>query len=303
MQGSDGRFILRCMNEKWLATLRQAADAPDLLSKLRSSGLGFVRGAFGSLPFFASTRIVHDAEPESEDATHYLLVPTGPGPDDFALVERRVLPAGVSAVNSLPKVRIFHVHDRAAFDLLESRLRDDLSVASAAGEPPPGDDFAARLEELGDIIDRRSHWLTGGLVVVGGLVAVANPLLGLGIVAKSLVPELGGRLSRFTLESAARSMRKLSASLRDSERRRAAEKEVKRMKPELVVDPFLAFIARQYALGERADPVMDELECLPEWWRDPRQRLVAGVCSEILKGDDPVGRWAAQLQSRFEGLP
>ena len=54
------------------------------------------------------------------------------------------------------------------------------------------------------------------------------------------------------------------------------------MKPELVEDGVLQFLERMTALGEKGDPLMAELDQLPEWWRDRDQTLTMKVVAEVV---------------------
>jgi hypothetical protein len=149
---------------------------------------------------------------------------------------------------------------------------------------------------LGEEIDKQSHWVTGGLIVVGGVVAIANPLLGVGIAAKAILPELGGKLTKFGLGAAADKMREVTSSWRSGRARKEAEAEVKAMKPELVEDGVLQFLDRMTALGEKGDPLMAELDQLPDWWLDRDQTLTMKVVAEVV--DFPG--WADWLVSARE---
>ena len=263
--------------------------------------MAFLRSTIGSLPFLAATAVDASAENPERDETHYFLVPDPAAKEGFTLVERRRLPEGTGAVNSLAKVRIFHVHDPAALVVLEKQL---VGKITASGDPGAGGierDLAGRLESMGEEIDRQSHWVTGGLIVIGGVVAVANPLLGIGIAAKALLPEIGGKLAKFGMGAAADSLRRVGDSLRSGMARRDAEAAVKRMKPELVVDPVLAFLDRIMAAGAESDPQMEELTRLPEWWRDRDQRMTFAAAVEVWAGGS-WQRWIDDVRGRLEAV-
>jgi hypothetical protein len=154
---------------------------------------------------------------------------------------------------------------------------------------------------MGEEIDRQSHWVTGGLIVIGGVVAVANPLLGIGIAAKALLPEIGGKLAKFGMGAAAESLRRVGDSLRSGLARREAEAAVKRMKPELVVDPVLSFLDRMLAGGPESDPELEELSRLPEWWRDRDQRMTFAAAAEVW-ADGPWQRWVSDVRARLDAV-
>lgn len=289
------------MQQAWTECVKRLREAPDAALEWSRSGVAFLRSSIGSLPFLAATAVAASAENPERDETHYFLVPDPAAKGGFSLVERRRLPEGTGAVNSLPKVRIFHVHDPAALAVLELQL---VGKIMASGEQAAGgieQDFAGRLESMGEEIDRQSHWVTGGLIVIGGVVAVANPILGVGIAAKALLPEIGGKLAKFGMGAAAESLRRVGDSLRSGMARRDAEAEVKRMTPELVVDPVLAFLDRIMAGGPESDPHMEELVRLPEWWRSRDQRMTFAAAVEVWAGG-PWQGWVSDVRARLDAV-
>lgn len=286
------------MQEVWKACLARLREAPDAALEWSRSGLGFLRTSIGSLPLFASTAVDAEAGNPERDETHYFLVPDASKEGEFVLVEKRRLPEGVGAVNSLPKVRVFHVHDPAGVKVLEERLVGKLALAGGAGFE---EDLAARLETMGGEIDKQSNLVTGGLVVIGGVVAIANPLLGVAIAAKALVPEIGGKLAKFGLGAAADSVRRIGSSLREGSARKKAAAEVRRMKPELVIDPVLAFLDRVTAGKGSVDPVFAELQDLPEWWLDRDRRFAMAAVVEVWT-DGPWAGWTRGVKSRLVSM-
>lgn len=281
--------------------MKRLREAPDAALEWGRSGIAFLSSSIGSLPFLAATAVDAAVENPPRDETHYFLVPDPSAAKGFTLVERRRLPEGVGVVNSLPKVRIFHVHDPAGLTVLEEQLVGKLTTPARPVNDGVEHDLADRLESMGEEIDKKSHWVTGGLIVIGGVVAVANPLLGIGIAAKALLPEIGGKLAKFGMGAAAESMRRLGSTLRESMARREATAEVKRMKPELAVDPVLSFLDRLVASGAACDPQFEELAHLPEWWRDRDQRMTLSVAVEVWK-EGPRKEWISDVRRRLEAV-
>ena len=106
----------------------------------------------------------------------------------------------------------------------------------------------------------------------------------------------------FLLEgSAADAVRRMGDSLRMGRARRDAEAQLKRMQPEVVVDPVLAFLDRIVAGGPKSQPLLMELDHLPEWWRDRDQRMtlsvVVGVWSNGCWSD-----WIADVRTRLDSV-
>lgn len=288
------------MQELWSQCLKRLKEAPDAALEWGRSGMAYLRSSVGSLPFLAGTSADIAAGNPERDETHYFLIPDPAEAGGFTLAERRRLPEGAAAVNSFPKVRIFHVHDPAAVLLLEERLAGKISVEKLRPAGLEGD-LAVRLETLGEEIDRQSHWVTGGLILIGGVVSVANPVLGIGIAAHALLPELGAKLAKFGFGAAADTLKRVSNSWRTSSARKEASCEVKRMKPELVIDPVLVFLSRIMAGGPKDDPYLAELDSLPQWWLDRDQRMTMEVASRIWQAG-PWNDWADDVRRRLAVL-
>ena len=286
------------LSRTWIDCVKAISAAPNAAQAWAKSGMSYLQSTIGSLRLFSSTKVDAAVGNPAQDESHYFLIPQPTG--GFVLAERRRLPEGVGTVNSLPKVRIFHVHDLAGVAVLEEQLLGRLAKERLQGPGLDGD-LAKRLETIGEEIDRQSFWVTGGLVVVGSAVAIANPLLGIGIAAKALLPELGSKLTKFGLGAAADSVRRMGNSWRERSARKEAQSEIRRLKPQVVIDPVLAFLDEQVALGTKADPTMRELERLPEWWRQREQRLTMSVVSEVLDTAWPT--WMRSVQERLSDLP
>ena len=76
---------------------------------------------------------------------------------------------------------------------------------------------------------------------------------------------------------------------------------MKRMKPELRVDPVLAFLDRVVADGAAGAPHLVELECLPEWWRDPDLRLTMAAAADAWDVG-PWHEWASDVKERIKAV-
>ena len=59
---------------------------------------------------------------------------------------------------------------------------------------------AAAWKKLADDIDSLDSKLTYGMLLVGGIAAIFNPIVGAGIAAKALLPSISGSLARYGLK-------------------------------------------------------------------------------------------------------
>jgi len=152
-----------------------------------------VSGLIGNLPFIAT---VEKGEENLEyDEKHFFLVPYRLNDGGYTLHSMRVLPNGFGPINDLPKKRIFHFPYEGAESLVEELflqgVASDVKSSNLNGELSPG----SKLINIANEIDRAESKITGGVLLVGGLVAIVNPLAGAGLALSALLPILGGKLS------------------------------------------------------------------------------------------------------------
>lgn len=115
----------------------------------------------------------------------------------FALHTMRYLPAHVPEINELPKRRVFHFGNTYHEAVLEKEMIQTAQLAMMDDE-----EHISGLEALANKIDRVDSQLTYGMLLVGGLTAVVNPLIGAGIAAKAVLPSSTGAINRHGLRPA-----------------------------------------------------------------------------------------------------
>ncbi len=231
-----------------------AADAGSFAKGLVESGVRSVSEAFRGIPLFRSLDAHASADLE-RDETHYLLVPVGEGA--YSIYVKRALPPDVGASNSLPKARLFHLPDSAAREELERKLVEML--AGEKGDEGGGEsEFGDTLEGLADQFDKAADEISGGLLVIGGMVAIANPLLGVGIAAKALLPQIGTKAAKSGAGLVASKLRDRNAAKAAAKAGREAEKEVEKLKPQLFTNPLLRRLEIELTNPDAAvDPALD----------------------------------------------
>lgn len=233
------------MSVKWITDkiVNTAQDITELASRLVADGASFLRSSIGSLPLITGTRVMEISGDVPADETHYFLVPLRTAPDGYAVSIQHALPEGYGLANDLPKVRIFHLPSIAARERMEEILINSLgkkyrdeNAADAHSET------ADQIERIAAEIDKQSERVTGGLLVIGGVVAIANPLLGVGIAAKALFPSVGSKVTNEALRFVSEKLR-ISAK-RDAEEKAAqvAATEVGKLKPVVHANPLLALL-------------------------------------------------------------
>ncbi len=178
--------------KKSLKAVRLAADkTTDELAVSYS----IVKEKVNGLPIFVSIEKSNKFSGEQYDEKHYLVIPFELSDYKFALHTMRCLPNGVPEINNLPKRRIFHFPNEHSEEMLKGYMRQSAEekVNDITHHNPSG------LESLANQIDSLDKKLTYGMLLVGGLAAIVNPLLGVGIAAKALLPGVGSIINKYGL--------------------------------------------------------------------------------------------------------
>ena len=238
--------------------VKSAKDVAALSARLVEDGVGVIKGSIGSIPLFAGTKVYVAEEGMGADETHYFLVPFRAIERGYAIGTQRVLPEGIGPENDLPKRRVFHLPANTEIETLERFLADDLADENAAAADSSSD-LADRLDAVANEIDKKSTVVTGGLLLIGGAVAIANPLVGVGIAAKALIPGVGSVISRHGIKKVGDMLRKKRAEDIEDEAEKQAEKEVKRMKPEVHTNVLLSLLEEAVSNSDpEFDPMMED---------------------------------------------
>ena len=186
----------------------------DQLTESVGDGLGFVKGTLNSSWLFGSRETIESAF----DEKHYFLVPYRAVERGYTLYSMRCLPDGVPPINDLPKKRVFHLPNENASQMVETLLRDQAIAETEATDT--GSPTAAKLTDLADQIDRLDQQVFHGALLIGGLVALANPVAGGILAAKALVSSLGMLLAKYGLRTAGDSLdeKNLESRIRTAEK-------------------------------------------------------------------------------------
>ncbi|GAA5496987.1 hypothetical protein Rhal01_03175 [Rubritalea halochordaticola] len=234
-----------------------ATDAGTLAKSLAESGVKSVSEFFHGIRVFGAMSALTSAEVE-RDETHYLLVPVSGEEGGYAIYTKRILPPDVGVNNSLPKLRVFHIPDENARETMEHKLVADM-VEETLGQADLQSDLADTLDKFADEIDKQTERVSGGLILIGGVVALANPLLGIGIAVKGLMPSIGAKASKAGTGFVTGKIRGWKKSTAEAKAQKEAAKEVKKLKPEVYTNPLLrALDALLTNPDESYDPHWDQ---------------------------------------------
>lgn len=245
------------------------------------AGAGYVKSTLGQTWVFGSTSSSSSYDQRSVDEKHYFLMPDRRSEIGYSLYVMRCLPEGIPPINDLPKHRLIHLASEQARPTLEHILLAD-ARETAEGTTPSALSVGARLNDIADQIDQIDNKAFNGVLLIGGLVALINPLAGAAIAVKALLPSLGMLLSKHGLKYVGDT----ANALEMSQRIKAAEKDVLKQfrgaGTEELVNPLLAQLDRALDTDEtQYEPILEfdaQKICFGE--RD-RERLFRLTCEAI----------------------
>lgn len=169
------------------------STATDKVVEEFNSGFATVKEMVNGLPVFVSLEQSSKYHTEY-DEKHYFVIPYHLSETGFSLHTLRCLPKNVGEVNDLPKRRIFHFANQHAEGTLKQYMQQTARELANQNTAE-----ISSLESLANDIDALDTKLTYGMLLVGGLTAIVNPLIGAGIAAKALLPSVSGLVNKYGL--------------------------------------------------------------------------------------------------------
>ncbi|CAA0109314.1 Uncharacterised protein [BD1-7 clade bacterium] len=186
-----------------------------------SSGVSMVVERVNGLPIFMSVEKSLPTDEQQYDEKHYFVVPFMLSPYKFALHTMRCLPETIPDINDLPKRRVFHFATPSA----EVALREYMIACAKEIAEERKQIETNSLEDLANSIDTLDSRLTYGMLLVGGLTALVNPLVGAGIAIKAVLPGPAGLLNKHGIRPLGEKLSKwqLKGDIKKAEKRVARE--------------------------------------------------------------------------------
>lgn len=231
----------------------ESTIAPQKLLSQFESGMGVIKNVVNGLPIVISFERANHSE-QLFDEKHYFVIPYYLSDTGFSLHTMRSLPPEIPEINDLPKRRIFHLPSMH----YEAALREYISASAKAAAYETNAEKTSSLENLANDIDALDTKLTYGMLIVGGLAALVNPIVGAGIAAKAVLPSVSGLLVKYGLRPIGEKMTRahIEKQAKDSEKRILKQfSESSTLKVENPILQELAFALRTDATQH--DPLTD----------------------------------------------
>jgi hypothetical protein len=153
----------------------------------------------------------------------------------------------VPPINDLEKRRLLHLPSEGALPMLEHIVIKDARERASA-DAVSSNFVSSNLDSLIDEIDKVDGKVFGGVLLLGGLVALANPLAGAAVAMKAAVPSIGLLVSKYGLKVVSET----ATNMDIAQQIRRAEKEVKTQfksaKTVSVINPVLHHMGSRKSL-------------------------------------------------------
>ena len=198
--------------QKGIKTVRSVVDKA---TTEISSSYGLIMEKVNGLPIFMSLENSNTYSEIQYDEKHYFIIPYHLSEYKFALHTMRCLPNGVPSINNLPKRRVFHFPNEHSETMLKQYMQESASAIVIENHL----DNRHPLESLADDIDALDKKLTYGMLLIGSIAAITNPVLGAGIAAKALLPGVADILNKYGLRPTGEklSKRQLEKAIKEAE--------------------------------------------------------------------------------------
>ena len=209
------------------------------------TGVGLVSATLQGIPFFGSTTTSDEYDHNKVDEKHYFLIPDRLSEQGYSLYVMRCLPAGVPPINDLPKQRLIHLPGENALPMLQNIMmaeaREQVETA-----PKSGNFISDNLTALANEIDKVDEKAFGGVLLLGGLVTLINPLAGAAVAANALIPSVGLIASKYGLKIASGTATNMDMARKIKRAEKDVVKQFKAANTAQVINPLLVQLARAY---------------------------------------------------------
>lgn len=256
----------------------------ETVAKNFDASVEIVKEWVGELPVFVSLERSTKCNVQY-DEKHYFVIPYKLSPTGFSLHTMRYLPTGAPEVNDLPKRRIFHFPN----ELYEGTLRVHLLKSAKDIVVEKAEKRVTSLDKLADDIDALDSKLTYGMLFVGGVTALVNPLIGATIAAKALLPSATGLLSKYGIRAASEKLKdaKLKQDIQHAQRK--VLHDFSNSDTLKLINPILAELELALNTTEQQhDPLFDPNIVansasgpLDEHWRELTERAVYHIYKDV----------------------
>jgi len=269
---------------KWINAAKETSfSVLSNTSGVVGAGVGYIQASIGRASIFGSLESSALYDENKTDERHYFLIPDRRNDTGYSLYVLRCLPQDVPPINDLPKRRVFHLPNEHALPTVKHILLDDareLVAQSQSNEATTA--LSDRIQDIADQIDKIEGRMFSGVLLVGGLVALVNPVAGALVAAKALIPSIGMLLSKHGLKCAGDAAKSIEVSSKIKAAEKDVLKQFKGSATEQIVNPLLQQFERALnTTEEEYDPLMEFDASQLSFGQRDRERILKLTCQAL----------------------
>lgn len=188
------------------------------------------------------------------NTTHYFCMPDPKNIGSFVIITKREVSEGVDP-SSLPLKRVFHAHSEDVIeDIRKSMIEMDKkqSIEKHEKDAYSGDS----LVNIANHIDKANENISTTVLLAGAATCIINPILGVSIISKTLIPSIGAKVASELLQGSGNSINKWSKERTEEKAQKEIAKNLKKAEP--VIEPNLILYKINTGLNDRTyNPMLE----------------------------------------------
>ena len=226
------------------------------------------------------SQLVSASETDCEhDITHYFLIPNIKDKNEYLLLTHREIPKNIENKKIIKK-RMFHLSSEEKLDVLKEKFLEDETNKNIKTKTI-SDDASEVLSSVANNIDKSNNLITQGLITIGSIACLVNPVTGIALIAGSFVPNITGEiLSGFTKKAA--NLLKTEDNVKISKAEEKALKELQQIKPQIVFNTILFTIDKclEDVDYNPLNSIFDKVE-----YSDLTIKVISSIYKEVLENE------------------
>ena len=188
---------------------------------------------------FSKLISIGSSEKTEFDTMHYFLIPNLNNAEEFTLHTYRELPTKVINENKLTKRKVFHLPSENYFQLLKNKVIEENKNNNINEEDYTGLTSNV-LKNVANSIDETNQVMSNGLLIIGAIACIANPIAGIALIGSSFVPSFLSEAITGSLKGISQKLDISSVNQVNKEAEEKAIKELEEVIPTMEVNSVLS---------------------------------------------------------------
>jgi hypothetical protein len=188
---------------------------------------------------------------------HYFCLPDPKNIGSYIIVTKREVSEGVHP-DSMPSKRIFHAHNEDVIETIrQSMIEMDRkkSLEKYQKDAYSGDS----LLNIANHIDKANENISTTVLLAGAATCIINPVLGVAIMGKTLIPSIGAKVASEVLQGSGNSINKWSKDRTEEKAQKEVTENFKKAEP--IIEPNIVLYKINTGLNNRDyNPMLETID-------------------------------------------